>query len=121
MTVRRLKTYTAQSGYVYTYYFVGRRAALRNDPEAPASEYVFDIAVEQGARCAVSVFLKPQALEAWRAARDRALTEAEQYAAAKLRLLQMLDELPAPAASAQRVNVTSENILELLALIGLDS
>jgi hypothetical protein len=121
MTVRRLKTYTAQSGYVYHYYFVGRRPALPTDLEAPASEYVFDISVDQGARCAVSVFLKPDALDAWRAAYDRALTEAEQYAAAKLRLLQMLDELPAPAHSSQRVNVTSENILELLASIGLDS
>ena len=28
MTVRRMKTYTGQTGYVYQYYFVGQREAL---------------------------------------------------------------------------------------------
>ncbi len=28
MTVRRLKTYVAQTGFVYEYYYVGKRAAL---------------------------------------------------------------------------------------------
>lgn len=37
MTVRRLKTYTGAQGYVYQYYFVGKRATLPNDPEAPAT------------------------------------------------------------------------------------
>ena len=35
MTVRRLKTYTAQTGYVYEYYFVGKRPALRRRPARP--------------------------------------------------------------------------------------
>jgi hypothetical protein len=37
MTVRRLKTYAGTQGYVYQYYFVGQRAALADDPEAPAT------------------------------------------------------------------------------------
>ena len=40
MTVRRLKTYTGAQGYVYQYYFVGKRPALADDPEAPATEFV---------------------------------------------------------------------------------
>src|SRR5438445_251084 len=40
---RRMKTYTAETGYVYQYYFVGKREALPQAPEAPAAEYVFDV------------------------------------------------------------------------------
>ena len=43
MTVRRLKTYAGAQGYVYQYYFVGKRAALATDPEAPANEFIFDV------------------------------------------------------------------------------
>ena len=39
----QLKTYSADTGYVYQYYFVGQRAALADDPEAPSTEYVFDV------------------------------------------------------------------------------
>ena len=45
MTVRRMKTYTGQTGYVYQYYFVGKRDALPGAPEAPATEYIFDIKI----------------------------------------------------------------------------
>src|SRR5271156_2679320 len=41
--VRRLKTYTGAQGYVYQYSFVGKRAALPDDPAAPATEFVFDV------------------------------------------------------------------------------
>ena len=32
MTLRRMKTYTGESGYVYQYYFVGKREALAEAP-----------------------------------------------------------------------------------------
>ena len=34
MTVRRMKTYTGGQGYVYQYYFVGKRPALPGQPDA---------------------------------------------------------------------------------------
>ncbi len=55
-TVRRLKTYAGTQGYVYQYYFVGRRAALASDPEAPAIEFVFDVTSDRKLTYAVSVF-----------------------------------------------------------------
>src|SRR5690348_8174047 len=91
---RRLKSYTAETGWVYQYYFVGKRAALQDDPEAPATEYVFDVTSNRKTTYAVSVFLPPQAVEAWAAARGRDLSEPEQFAAVKMRLLQAFDELP---------------------------
>src|SRR5450755_2350001 len=94
MTIRRIKAYTGQTGYVYQYYFVGKRPALKSDPEAPATEFIFDVTADRKTTFAVSIFLPPQALEAWVLNRGRNLSEPEQYAAAKLRLLQAFDEIP---------------------------
>ncbi|MGH9580577.1 MAG: hypothetical protein ACRD2R_06255, partial [Terriglobales bacterium] len=69
-----MKTYSAESGYVYQYYFVGRREALADDPEAPATEFVFDATSDRKTTFAVSVFLKPAALESWAASHGRRLT-----------------------------------------------
>ena len=64
-TVRRLKTYAGAQGYVYQYYFVGQRAALANDPEAPATEFVFDVTSDRKLTYAVSVFLPEKSVTAW--------------------------------------------------------
>src|SRR5574341_1648622 len=93
MTVRRMKTYTGETGYVYQYYFVGKRAALPDSPEAPATEFVFDVTPDRKTTFAVSVFLKPEAVAAWSAAHRRAMTETEQYAAAKMRLFRGFDHI----------------------------
>ncbi len=92
-TVRRMKTYTGASGYVYQYYFVGKRPALESDPEAPAIEFIFDITPDRKTMYATSVFLKQEGLSAWAGRHSRSLTDPEQYAAAKLRLFQALDEI----------------------------
>jgi len=34
MALRRVKTYTAQTGFVYEYYFVGQREAKSDDKSA---------------------------------------------------------------------------------------
>ena len=117
---RRLKTYTGQTGYVYQYYFVGKRAALEGDPEAPSTEYVFDVTSDRKTTYAVSVFLQPQALEAWLAARGRALSEPEQYAAVKLRLMQAFDEIPNMLQDGRRLRLDAELLMALLESIGVD-
>src|ERR1700722_13372664 len=89
----QLKTYSAQTGYVYQYYFVGQRAALADDPEFPSTEYIFDVTSDRKTTFAVSIFLSPQALEEWAGKYGRDLTEPEQYAGVKLRLLQGFDEI----------------------------
>lgn len=117
--VRRVKTYTAQSGYVYQYYFVGQRAALPGAPEAPAIEFIFDVTSDRKTTYAVSVFLQPEALAAWAAAHARPLTDAEQYAAAKLRLLRGLDETERIRQHLS-LQVDAANIEELLGDLGLE-
>ena len=115
-----LKNYTGQTGYVYQYYFVGRRAALDDDPEAPATEYIFDVSSDRKTTFAVSVFLQPQALEAWAATRGRSLSEPEQYAAVKLRLMQAFDEIADMLNEGRRLRLGAEQLLALLASIGVE-
>jgi len=117
---RRVKTYTGQTGYVYQYYFVGKRPALEGDPEAPATEYIFDVTSDRKTTFAVSVFLQSQALEAWIAARGRALSQPEQYAAVKLRLMQAFDEITDMLRDGRRLRLDAELLLTLLNSIGVD-
>lgn len=120
MTVRRLKTYTAQTGYVYQYYFVGQREALASDPESPAVEYIFDVTSDRKTTFAVSVFLSPAATDAWAGARGRALTHPERYAAAKLRLMQGFDDITDMLQAGRRLRVEAAEICDLLDSLGID-
>ncbi len=63
--IRRLKTYTGAQGYVYQYYFVGKRPALPADPEAPATEFVFDVTSDRKLTFAVSAFFPDGTRDAW--------------------------------------------------------
>lgn len=118
--VRRVKTYTGAQGYVYQYYFVGQRLALPDDPETPATEFIFDVTSDRKLTYAVSVFLPEQALKAWVARHGRPLTEAEQYAAAKLRLFRAFDELEDVKAYGRRLTIDSFLLEEALASLGVE-
>jgi hypothetical protein len=120
MTIRRMKAYTGQTGYVYQYYFVGKRPALEGDPEAPAIEFVFDVTADRKTTFAVSIFLQPQALEAWAASRGRSLSEPEQYAAVKLRLMQAFDEIPDMLHHGRRLRLDADTLPVLLESIGVE-
>ena len=120
MTVRRLKTYAGAQGYVYQYYFVGKRAALADDPEAPATEFIFDVTSDRKLTFAVSVFLPEKALAEWSAAHGRPLNDAEQYAAVKLRLLRAFDELDDMQAHGRRLTIDAALLEEALASLGVE-
>ena len=120
MTTRRMKAYTGQTGYVYQYYFVGKREALPEDPEAPATEFIFDATADRKTMFSVSIFLKRSAADAWSAAHGRALTEPEQYAAAKLRLFQGFDEIPDMREHGRRLALAGDAILPLLEELGVE-
>jgi len=115
--VRRMKTYTGATGYVYQYYFVGKRPAPAS--EGPALEFVFDVTADRKTTFATSGFLKPEALRTWGAAHGRELTETEQYAAAKMRLLRAFDEIERMMEHGRRLVVDGENIKELLEPLGI--
>lgn len=120
MTVRRVKTYTAQTGYVYEYYFVGSRAALADDPFAPSTEFVFDVSPDRKSFFAVSIFLPSRALAGYAEEHGRSLSDPEQYAAAKLRLLQAFDELSNMLQYGRRLLLDAQSLATLLESVGID-
>jgi hypothetical protein len=118
--VRRVKTYTGAQGYVYQYYFVGKRPALPDDPEAPATEFVFDVTSDRKLTYAVSVFLPDSTRAAWSQAHARPLSDAEQYAAVKLRLFRAFDELEDVKAHGRRLSIDATSLEEALATLGVE-
>ncbi|MGZ4823992.1 MAG: hypothetical protein ACXVZT_05180 [Terriglobales bacterium] len=115
---RRIKTHSAQTGYVYEYYFVGKRRSLPG--EAAATEYIFDASADRKTRFSVSVFVPDEAANEWASAHGRALTDPEQYAAAKMRLLQGFDEIEDMLKAGRRLTLDGGEIGALLGEIGVE-
>lgn len=120
MTLRRMKTYTGGQGYVYQYYFVGKRLALADAPEAPASEYIFDVTSDRRTMFAVSVFLPDGVLRDWAGKHGRALNDAEQYGAVKMRLFQAFDEIEDMMSSGRRLLVARESLDAATKTLGVE-
>ncbi|HVZ59404.1 MAG TPA: hypothetical protein VG892_01345 [Terriglobales bacterium] len=114
MTVRRMKTHTAETGYVYQYYFVGNRPALPGATGNPATEYVFDVSSDRKTTYAVSIFIGELAAQQWAESHGRPLNDAERYAAAKLALLRTFDTVEDLLAGSRRVMVSGKDIEEML-------
>jgi hypothetical protein len=119
MTLRRMKTYTGGQGHVYQYYFVGKRAALADAAEGPASEYVFDVTSDRKTTFAVSVFLPDGSLRGWADRHGRAPTEAEQYGAIKMRLFQAFDEIEDMMAQGRQLVLSEESLEAGLSALGV--
>jgi hypothetical protein len=115
-----MKTYSGAQGYVYEYYFVGKRAALPQDPEAPATEFVFDVSSDRKMTYSISIFLPQGALTAWSRSHGRALNDAEQYAAVKMRLFRAFDELQDLKVDGRRLRIDSQLLEEALASLGVE-
>jgi hypothetical protein len=121
MTVRRLKTYTGSQGYVYQYYFVGKRPGPTSGaPESDANEYIFDVTSDRKLTYAVSVFVARQVVVAWAEAHRRALTDSEQYAAVKMRLFRAFDEVEDMQAQGRNLQVDLQSLEESLASLGVE-
>jgi hypothetical protein len=118
--IRRLKTYAGAQGYVYQYYFVGKRPALPDDPAAPATEFIFDVTSGRKLTYAVSIFLSAQAITAWSTAHGRSLSDAEQYAATKIRLFRAFDDLEDIKAQGRRLLIDAAMLEEALATLGVE-
>lgn len=112
----RLKTYTAETGLVYQYYFVGKRKALQE----ASTEFIFDVTSDRKMRFSVSVFVQEQSLAAWRSTHGRPLVDAEIYAAAKMRLTRAFDEVEDLFDHGRRLVVDPAALEELIAGLGIE-
>ena len=117
LPLRRIKTYTSSQGYVYQYYFVGKRSAL-NNPNT--TEYIFDVSSDRKITFAVSIFLPNQVLQQWASVHGRSLNDAEQYGAVKLRLLKAFDEIENVMASGRTMAMDGKTMEELLSGLGVE-
>jgi len=115
-----MKTYSGAQGYVYEYYFVGKRAALAEDAEAPATEFIFDVTSDRKLTYAVSIFLPQAVLEEWNRKHGRMLNDAEQYAAVKLRLFRAFDDLADVKTEGRRLRIDIQLLDEALASLGVE-
>jgi hypothetical protein len=116
MPNRRMKTYTGEQGYVYQYYFVGKRAAIGL---TSASEYIFDVTSDRKTIFSVSVFLADEVVQEWSAAHGRSLSDAEQYGAVKMRLFQAFDEIENMLSAGRRLEVDGETLQHVLGVLGV--
>lgn len=110
-----MKTYTGGQGYVYQYYFVGKRPARGS----AATEYIFDVTSDRKTTYAVSVFLPEEAARQWASAHGRALTDAEQYGAVKMRLFQAFDEIENMMAEGRQLIVDAGALEQFLGALGV--
>jgi len=121
MTIRRLKTYTGSQGYVYQYYFVGKRPAPPvGADESDANEYIFDVTSDRKLTYAVSIFLRHRVVANWVEAHGRPLSDSEQYAAVKMRLFRAFDELEEMQAHGRQQQIDSQFLEESLAALGVE-
>jgi len=116
MTVRRLKTYTGSQGYVYQYYFVGKRPSQSSD----ADEYIFDVTSDRKTTYEVSILLPSAVVAAWDEVHGRALADSEQYAAVKMRLFHAFDELEDMQAHGRQLRVDLPFLEESLSTLGVE-
>lgn len=108
-----MKTYTGGQGYVYQYYFVGKR------PSSGSTEFIFDVTSDRKTTFSVSVFLPNEALQTWAQEHGRSLTDAEQYAAVKMRLFRGFDEIENMMAEGRDLRMDAASLDQLLGGLGV--
>ncbi len=115
--MRRQKTYSAESGYVYQYFYEGQRPAARAG--LTGVQYVFDVSADRKTSSAVSVFISEEALGEWQTRNDRRLSSTERYAVAKMALMQAFDRRTAPSDMSEEVLVQAADVEAILTLLDI--
>ena len=115
--VRRQKTYSAESGYVYQYFYEGQRPARRDGK--PGVEFVFNVSADRKSSFPVSVFVSDEALGSWQRQHSRELVSTERYAVAKMALFQAFDQREKPDAMSEEVRVQAPEVESILATLDI--
>ncbi len=116
--VRRQKTYSGQSGYVYQYYYEGHRPYDRDREKG--TEYIFDVTADRKTSARVSVLMSDAAIRSWEERHGRALESNERYAIAKMALFQAFDERPDPASMSAPIRTRAADVEAILITLGLE-
>jgi len=111
-----MKTYSSQSGYVYQYYYEGRRERAVSDSGV---EFVFTISADRKNWNAASVHVGQAVLAPWEQAHGRELSSTEQYAIAKMALFQAFDAGARPSDIASDIDVRAADVEGIIETLGL--
>ncbi len=114
---RRVKSYSAATGYVYQYYFYEVEKTVRG--KSAGTEYVYMVSVDRQHVFPVKIFVVKDALEKWSERTGQQLTGTEEYAVAKMRLFQAFDEIEGLAAKTPALSVDGSNLDALLSQLDL--
>jgi hypothetical protein len=116
--VRRQKTYSAESGYVYQYCYEGQRMATRGGEQG--TQFVFSIHPARGDSFYTSIWVSANALLEWERSHGRELRGNERHAVAKMALFRAFDERESPQAMRVEVTVGPGAVAPLLAAVGIE-
>jgi hypothetical protein len=115
--VRRLKTYSAQSGYVYQYCYEGQRP-FRQAGES-GTEFVFSFSADRKTWHPCKILLPDGAAASWETAHARELSVTERYAIAKMVLFQAFDERETPTLMKADVLVRNNDVESIVETLDL--
>jgi hypothetical protein len=115
----RYKSYAAETGVSYQYFFEGRRRVIRPEGQGPGSDFTFVITADQHPPFTLKVFLSDRALAAWHEAHGHELGSNEQYAAVKMRLFRAFDEDERLRDQRLNLMVDASNVEDLLVPLDL--
>ena len=115
--VRRVKSYSAATGYVYQYYFYQVERTRRGSFQG--TEYVYMVSVDRQHVFPVRIFVQQDAFEKWSARTGQRLTGTEEYAVAKMRLFQAFDEIEGLSAKTPELTVDGSNLETLLSQLDI--
>jgi len=110
---RRVKTYQAETGYVYQYTFDGRHCNGRE------TEFVFSVSVDRKANRRVSIVLPETAIAAYEKEKDRRLAENERYGVAKIGLFRLFDAGEKPDQVWKGSRIDQAQAREFIDVLGL--
>jgi hypothetical protein len=113
----RIKSYSAETGFVYQYSFVEVHPARRG--LSLGTEYVYIVSAERKQNFTVSVFIRKSDVEKWSKRTGRKLNGTEEYAVAKMRLFQAFDEIEVLATAQPDIIVEEADLDALLAKLDL--
>jgi hypothetical protein len=112
-SVRRQKTYSADSGYVYLYYFDGFRETSR------AWEYLFTVTADRRKWFPVPVLVSRETLGEWCRDHGRELGASERFAVAKIALRRAFDARESPSAMQAPISVDSDEMRAIAEFLDL--
>ncbi len=110
---RRVKTYQAESGYVYQYTFDGRHCRGRE------TAFVFSVSVDRKADHRVSIVLPEASISAYEKEKDRRLAENERYGVAKIGLFRLFDARAKPDQVWKGWRIEPAEAREFIDVLGL--